>query len=280
MKKLFVILIVSVVMISMVMATVSAENVANNEKKDSGITIDSKSKTISYKITWNANGGKIGGKKTVTTTVKKGSKINKLITSPKRSGYTFKGFYTQKSGGTKITKNTKPSKSITYYAQWTKTTATSKLVGHWQRKAINYYNYDGTWRGITNDNYYNWYDYYFHANGRFESYYLGYSGTIEKVDGKYSVSNGKIYFKERKFYKWGNDLTRQQYDDLFIKYGINSPKYNYKLIDSWPDMVSEYKFGTDKGGTYSIIAYQRSSSSSGDPNFVFPGDRYTNKITW
>jgi len=45
-------------------------------------------------------------------------------------------------------------------------------------------------------------------------------------------------------------------------------------------MVSEYKLGTDKEGTYLLISYQRSSSSSGDPNFVFPGERYTNKITW
>ena len=39
----------------------------------------------------NANGGKIGSKKTVVTTVKKGSKIAKLPATPKLSGYIFSG---------------------------------------------------------------------------------------------------------------------------------------------------------------------------------------------
>jgi len=118
-------------MISMIMATTSAVNVANNEKKDTGITIDSKSKTISYKITWNANGGKIGSKKTVITTVKKGSKINKLPASPKLAGYSFVGWYTKKSIGKKISKDTKPNKKVTYYGQWKKilTYEEKKLVG-------------------------------------------------------------------------------------------------------------------------------------------------------
>jgi len=123
-------------MFSFVLATSYAVSVPKDDKKDSGIVIESKSKAISYKITWNANGGKIGSKKTVTSTVKKGSKIKKLPTTPKRTGYTFKGWYTKKSGGTKISKNTKPSKSVTYLAQWKKkspslSTTEKKLLGVW-----------------------------------------------------------------------------------------------------------------------------------------------------
>ena len=69
------------------------------------------------KITWNANGGKIGSKATKTISYTKGKKIAKLQTV-KRSGYTLKGWYTKKSGGKKVTKNTK-AKKTTYYAQWT-----------------------------------------------------------------------------------------------------------------------------------------------------------------
>ena len=70
-KKLFIILILAVFLVSMVVATVSAENIAKNEKKNTCMIIESKEKTVSYKITWNANGGKIGTKKTTVTNVKK-----------------------------------------------------------------------------------------------------------------------------------------------------------------------------------------------------------------
>ena len=70
------------------------------------------------KITWNANGGKIESAKTKAISYTKGAKIKKLQTA-KRTGYTLKGWYTVKSGGTKITKNTKATKKTTFYAQWT-----------------------------------------------------------------------------------------------------------------------------------------------------------------
>ena len=71
-----------------------------------------------FKLSWNANGGKIGAKKTVITVVKAGAKIGKLPATPKYTGYAFKGWFTQKLGGEKVTKNTKPVKNTTYFAQW------------------------------------------------------------------------------------------------------------------------------------------------------------------
>ena len=68
-------------------------------------------------ITWNANGGKIGNTKSRAVSVTSGNKIGKLPTV-KRTGYTFRGWYTKKTNGTKITKNTIAGKKATYYAQW------------------------------------------------------------------------------------------------------------------------------------------------------------------
>jgi len=217
-QKLFVIVILSVFLISMAVATASAVNVANNEKKDTGITIDSKSKTISYKITWNANGGKIGSKKTVTSTVKKGSKINKLPAPPKLAGYSFKGWYTKKTGGTKINKNTKVKKKVTYYAQWDKVlnAEEKKLVGTWQS-----YYFEDT--------------YYFTDNGTF--IYTS-KNAVERASGNYTVSGGKITFTNIEAYYGPNkrDYPKTQVAEYkFEKKSSNE----YLLIRSltYPDMT-------------------------------------------
>jgi len=116
-KKILTLLIFAIAIAGIIAPASAAVDSTDNNKVYS---IESKEKTVSNKITWNANGGKIGTKSTVATNVKKGSKIGKLPTTPKRSGYTFNGWYTKKTGGTKITANTKPTKSISYYAQWKK----------------------------------------------------------------------------------------------------------------------------------------------------------------
>jgi uncharacterized repeat protein (TIGR02543 family) len=81
---------------------------------------DAKGKLITVNITFNANGGKIDkeAKLIVKNTCIRNMKLPK---NPIRSGYVFKGWYTKKEGGTKITKNTAvPLTKKTYYAQWTK----------------------------------------------------------------------------------------------------------------------------------------------------------------
>jgi uncharacterized repeat protein (TIGR02543 family) len=73
-----------------------------------------------YKATFNANKGKISGKAKFVKKVKPYAKLGKLKT-PKRAGYTFKGWYTKKSGGTKIKASTwMYAQNVTYYAQWKK----------------------------------------------------------------------------------------------------------------------------------------------------------------
>jgi uncharacterized repeat protein (TIGR02543 family) len=67
-----------------------------------------------YTVKWNANKGKV---KKTSISVAKGAKVGSLQ-KPTRSGYKFLGWYTKKSGGSKISKNTKISKTKTYYAHW------------------------------------------------------------------------------------------------------------------------------------------------------------------
>lgn len=82
-----------------------------------------------YTVKFDANSGSVKTKsKKVTYTAKYGT-----LPSPKKKGYSFSGWYTKKSGGTKITANSKVKikKTTTLYAHWkkitVKTTSVSKL---------------------------------------------------------------------------------------------------------------------------------------------------------
>ena len=77
----------------------------------------------SWFVLLNANGGTIDGGLGVNVpslkvTVAKGGTLgNRAV--PVRDGYVFAGWFTKKSGGTKITAKTKVIKNVTYYAHWT-----------------------------------------------------------------------------------------------------------------------------------------------------------------
>ncbi len=72
-----------------------------------------------YRLTFNGNKGKIKGAK--TKIVIYNAKVSKLPTA-KRTGYKFKGWYTQRSGGKKITSSTKMryTRDMRLYAHWSK----------------------------------------------------------------------------------------------------------------------------------------------------------------
>lgn len=78
------------------------------------------------KLIYNANGGKISA---ASKMVYKGFAYGTLST-PTKKGYTFAGWYTAKSGGSKITSSTKVTKSSshTLYAQWKPVKYTVKYV--------------------------------------------------------------------------------------------------------------------------------------------------------
>ena len=67
-----------------------------------------------YTVTFNANGGTVSPESAET---EEDGKLAALPT-PTRSKYTFKGWYTAKSGGTKVTTDTVFTADATLYAQW------------------------------------------------------------------------------------------------------------------------------------------------------------------
>ena len=78
-----------------------------------------------YTVTFNANGGSVS---TANKSVTYGSTYGTLPT-PTRTGYTFNGWYTAASGGTKIESGTKvtTASNRTLYAQWTANTYTVRF---------------------------------------------------------------------------------------------------------------------------------------------------------
>ena len=228
-KKIFILLAIAMLMFSFVLATSYAVSVPSNEKKDTGIFIESKSKIVSYKITWNANGGKIETEKTVTTSVKKGSKINKFATTPKRNEYTFKGWYTKKNGGTKISKNTKPTKSVTYYAQWNKespnlSATEKKLVGAWTRKytAVNTRDYT-----------------FIHSPNKTYTY----TYTLTSVDNRGRISVEKTYYKG----SWSASGNTLYYTD------VKKLSYDGKSWLPINSQTNKITFAQDEKGLHYII---------------------------
>jgi len=222
-KGLFAILITSILMLSIVpelpFATNTTTDTTNHVNEKSIVT----AKAANVKVTWNANGGKIGTKNTKFTKIKKGTKIKKLPTTPKRIGYTFKGWYTKKTGGKKITINTKATKKVTHYAQWKRSlTSTEKtLVGEWSHVtssggSIYTFKSDGTFSVI----------------GRIQ---IGsYAPTSYLWEGVWYVDKGTLY----KF-----NLKAQK------KQGDSGPWEPMELINA-NTKYDKYKIGTDERGKY------------------------------
>ena len=81
-------------------------------------TVTANYKVNTSTITWNANGGSVTPASSTYTY--DGAAVT--LPTPTRNGYTFNGWYTAASGGTKITEigtTNKPASNTTYYAQWT-----------------------------------------------------------------------------------------------------------------------------------------------------------------
>jgi uncharacterized repeat protein (TIGR02543 family) len=105
----------------------SGNNTAGNagdetlqDETTSKVSEASKSVTVTFAV----NGGGNLSQKTII--VQQDEQLGKLPTV-ERKNYIFKGWYTQKSGGEKVTKNTELNESITLYAHWTKVTKPTKV---------------------------------------------------------------------------------------------------------------------------------------------------------
>ena len=92
------------------------------DSKSPKVTLYAVWKANSYTATFNSNGGGTPSPSTITKTY--GTQLGTLPTVS-RTGYTFKGWFTQSTGGEKIsTTTTMPANNVTYYAQWTANTYT------------------------------------------------------------------------------------------------------------------------------------------------------------
>ena len=87
----------------------------NNVIRNKG-NCSKKNEEKTYTLTYNANGGSVSP---TNKSLKDGETYGDLPT-PTRNGYTFNGWYTTASGGSKVTSNTKISTNTTIYAHWTK----------------------------------------------------------------------------------------------------------------------------------------------------------------
>ena len=82
--------------------------------------------TVSLTVTWDAgsNGGTIDGKASFSEAMKPNSKPTAPSASPVKTGYTFKNWYTEKTGGKLYNTVTSITTSQTFYAQFTANTYT------------------------------------------------------------------------------------------------------------------------------------------------------------
>ncbi|MDR1013535.1 MAG: InlB B-repeat-containing protein [Coriobacteriales bacterium] len=86
-------------------------------KATRSVTLYAHWKAKSYTVKLNANGGKLGKSAISSTKRSYDAKFGRLAT-PKRTGYKFDGWYTKRSGGTKVTASTKATRAVTLYAHW------------------------------------------------------------------------------------------------------------------------------------------------------------------
>lgn len=88
--------------------------VEESMKVTGNVTVYAHWKQIKYTVTFNPNGGSVQTKSKVVG----GGETLSTFPTPTRSGYTFEGWYTQASGGSKVSGSLKATKNMTLYAHW------------------------------------------------------------------------------------------------------------------------------------------------------------------
>ena len=104
----------------------SSEEYADHVDSNGDGKCDDCGATVSLTVTWDAggNGGTIDGKASFSETMKPNSKPTAPSASPVKTGYTFKNWYTEKTGGKLYNTVTSITTSQTFYAQFTANTYT------------------------------------------------------------------------------------------------------------------------------------------------------------
>ncbi|MCR4648459.1 MAG: InlB B-repeat-containing protein, partial [Lachnospiraceae bacterium] len=113
-------------------------NVLNTNK----VTLYAQWKAKYATVTFNVNGGTALKETTVKYQI---TKAYGKLPETSRTGYTFSGWYTAKSGGTKVTAKSICEGDITFYAHWKAKTDTPYKVEHYRQKV------DGTYPATANE---------------------------------------------------------------------------------------------------------------------------------
>jgi len=227
--------IVSILIIALVAVLMLAVAVASVEPVSAASKV---------KVKWDANGGKIGVDKAKVTTVTKNVKIKKLLKAPTRTGYTFKGWYTKKSGGTKITTATKVKKKVTYYAQWKKSSPRvlnseeKKLIGSWggnrgwllseQGKYITFKS-DGTFVSV-------WTKSIYVGSSQISIGKITHKGDFKVNNGKITTSNVKESFKK----------IRSGYGEDYNNKAVKLLVMSYKFLDGDGLQIDNLRYSGDE----------------------------------
>ena len=134
----------------------------------SNITVYAKWTPVAFIVTYNLDGGNIGGSTAnVQTTVNSGETVINLP-SPQKTSFNFGGWFTESNGaGTQFTTSTPVTQNITVYAKWTAVVEISEIPEEWR---ITYIGGSGT-MSMT-----------IHANS-LSFVNMGWSGTILYGDG-------------------------------------------------------------------------------------------------
>ena len=104
-----------------------------------------------YTVSFNSNGGSSVSSKTVGY----GNSVGSL-TTPSKTGYSFQGWYTSSSGGSKISSSTVITSSVTYYAHWSAASYTVTFNGNGgtsTSRTVTYNNSIGTLPSSNRDGY-------------------------------------------------------------------------------------------------------------------------------
>ena len=97
-----------------------------NIQMDSTIYIYLVQNQEGFKVVFDANGGIFNDDKNILTIEKWKNEYEETLETPTRDGYTFKGYYTEKIGGTKfemILNESGIDSDMTFYAQWEENSA-------------------------------------------------------------------------------------------------------------------------------------------------------------
>ena len=103
----------------------STYDYADHTDTDGDSKCDDCGTAMSLTLTWNAgaNGGTVGGMSATTTVLKPGESVSAPTAVPVKTGHSFKGWYTERSGGS-LYNTVTVTESRTFYAQFTANTYT------------------------------------------------------------------------------------------------------------------------------------------------------------